>query len=138
MKKRVIIIDTSNEIAGDGDLPHPSIGKARRMQVSNQQNQHEQTRTKNGKQSRPQNEKSTGEKHDQFLRQQKRLGSLAKCFDRLHDLNVSFPLHYSFDPSIWTSKQTRRLSFSRVQRDINLSRIHSSVGCRSKDCFSNL
>ena len=41
MKKRVIIIDTSNEIAGDGDLPHPSIGKARRMQVSNHQNQHE-------------------------------------------------------------------------------------------------
>ena len=41
MKKRVIIIHTSNEIAGDGDLPHPSIGKARRMQVSNLQNQHE-------------------------------------------------------------------------------------------------
>ena len=41
MKKRVIIIDTSNEIAGDGDLPHPSIGKARRMQVSNSQNQHQ-------------------------------------------------------------------------------------------------
>jgi len=41
MKKRVIIIDTSNEIAGDGDLPHPSIGKARRMQVSNTQNQYE-------------------------------------------------------------------------------------------------
>jgi stage III sporulation protein SpoIIIAA len=41
MKKRVIIVDTSNEIAGDGDLPHPSIGKARRMQVSNNQNQHE-------------------------------------------------------------------------------------------------
>ena len=41
MKKRVIIIDTSNEIAGDGDLPHPSIGKARRMQVSNHQTQHE-------------------------------------------------------------------------------------------------
>merc|ERR1711988_1232223 len=41
MKKRVIIIDTSNEIAGDGDLPHPSIGKARRMQVSSPQNQHE-------------------------------------------------------------------------------------------------
>lgn len=41
MKRRVIIIDTSNEIAGDGDLPHPSIGKARRMQVSNNQNQHE-------------------------------------------------------------------------------------------------
>ena len=41
MKKRVIIIDTSNEIAGDGDLPHPSIGKARRMQVLSPQNQHE-------------------------------------------------------------------------------------------------
>merc|ERR1712100_663067 len=41
IKKRVIIIDTSNEIAGDGDLPHPSIGKARRMQVSSHQNQHE-------------------------------------------------------------------------------------------------
>jgi len=41
LKKRVVIIDTSNEIAGDGDLPHPSIGKARRMQVSNHQNQHE-------------------------------------------------------------------------------------------------
>ena len=40
MNKRVIIIDTSNEIAGDGDLPHPSIGKARRMQVSSTQNQH--------------------------------------------------------------------------------------------------
>ncbi len=41
MQKRVIIIDTSNEIAGDGDLPHPSIGKARRMQVSNHKNQDE-------------------------------------------------------------------------------------------------
>ena len=41
LKKRVIIIDTSNEIAGDGDLPHPSIGKSRRMQVSNTKNQHE-------------------------------------------------------------------------------------------------
>lgn len=41
MKKRVIIIDTSNEIAGDGDLPHPSIGKARRMQVLNPQSQHQ-------------------------------------------------------------------------------------------------
>ena len=41
MEKRVIIIDTSNEIAGDGDLPHPSIGKARRMQVSSTKNQHE-------------------------------------------------------------------------------------------------
>jgi len=33
LKKRVVIIDTSNEIAGDGDTPHPAIGKARRMQV---------------------------------------------------------------------------------------------------------
>ena len=41
LKKRVIIIDTSNEIGGDGDLPHPSIGKARRMQVGNPQNQHQ-------------------------------------------------------------------------------------------------
>jgi len=41
MKKRVIIIDTSNEIAGDGDLPHPSIGKARRMQLPSTQNQHQ-------------------------------------------------------------------------------------------------
>jgi len=41
MQKRVIIIDTSNEIAGDGDLPHPSIGKARRMQVSDHRSQHE-------------------------------------------------------------------------------------------------
>jgi len=32
--KRVVIIDTSNEIAGDGDIPHPAIGRARRMQVS--------------------------------------------------------------------------------------------------------
>jgi stage III sporulation protein SpoIIIAA len=40
MKKRVIVIDTSNEIAGDGDIPHPAIGRARRMQVNNLQNQH--------------------------------------------------------------------------------------------------
>jgi stage III sporulation protein SpoIIIAA len=33
LKKRVIIVDTSNEIAGDGDIPHPAIGTARRMQV---------------------------------------------------------------------------------------------------------
>lgn len=33
IKKRVIIVDTSNEIAGDGDIPHPAIGHARRMQV---------------------------------------------------------------------------------------------------------
>ena len=32
-KKRVVIVDTSNEIAGDGDIPHPAIGRARRMQV---------------------------------------------------------------------------------------------------------
>ncbi|MGE5508680.1 MAG: AAA family ATPase, partial [Chitinophagales bacterium] len=32
-KKRVIVVDTSNEIAGDGDVPHPAIGHARRMQV---------------------------------------------------------------------------------------------------------
>ncbi len=32
-KKRVVVVDTSNEIAGDGDIPHPGIGRARRMQV---------------------------------------------------------------------------------------------------------
>lgn len=32
-KKRVMIVDTSNEIGGDGDIPHPGIGNARRMQV---------------------------------------------------------------------------------------------------------
>ena len=31
--RRVVIVDTSNEIAGDGDIPHPAIGRARRMQV---------------------------------------------------------------------------------------------------------
>ncbi len=31
--KRVVIVDTSNEIAGDGDIPHPAIGRSRRMQV---------------------------------------------------------------------------------------------------------
>jgi stage III sporulation protein SpoIIIAA len=39
-KKRVIIVDTSNEIAGDGDIPHPAIGSARRMQVATPQMQH--------------------------------------------------------------------------------------------------
>jgi stage III sporulation protein SpoIIIAA len=39
-KKRVIIVDTSNEIAGDGDIPHPAIGHARRMQVSTPSLQH--------------------------------------------------------------------------------------------------
>jgi stage III sporulation protein SpoIIIAA len=40
MGKRVIVIDTSNEIAGDGDIPHPAIGRARRMQVSHPDEQH--------------------------------------------------------------------------------------------------
>lgn len=39
--KRVVIVDTSNEIAGDGDIPHPAIGRARRMQVSEPALQHE-------------------------------------------------------------------------------------------------
>lgn len=39
-KKRVIIVDTSNEIAGDGDIPHPAIGRARRMQVNTPEDQH--------------------------------------------------------------------------------------------------
>lgn len=34
LEKRVVVVDTSNEIAGDGDVAHPAIGKARRMQVS--------------------------------------------------------------------------------------------------------
>ncbi|MCK6528094.1 AAA family ATPase [Myxococcota bacterium] len=38
--KRVIVIDTSNEIAGDGDIPHPGIGRARRMQVPRPERQH--------------------------------------------------------------------------------------------------
>ncbi|MEE9198930.1 MAG: R3H domain-containing nucleic acid-binding protein [Dehalococcoidia bacterium] len=40
MKKRVVIVDTSNEIAGDGDIPHPAIGHARRMQVTTPSLQH--------------------------------------------------------------------------------------------------
>ncbi|UCH42503.1 MAG: AAA family ATPase [Dehalococcoidales bacterium] len=39
--KRVIIVDTSNEIAGDGDIPHPAIGHARRMQVKTPTRQHD-------------------------------------------------------------------------------------------------
>ena len=39
-KKRVVIVDTSNEIAGDGDIPHPAIGHARRMQVITPAKQH--------------------------------------------------------------------------------------------------
>ncbi|HYH46284.1 MAG TPA: AAA family ATPase, partial [Thermoanaerobaculia bacterium] len=38
--KRVIVVDTSNEIAGDGDVPHPGIGRARRMQVPAPEQQH--------------------------------------------------------------------------------------------------
>lgn len=40
LRKRVIIVDTSNEIAGDGDIPHPAIGRARRMQVATPAQQH--------------------------------------------------------------------------------------------------
>ncbi len=39
--KRVIIVDTSNEIGGDGDVPHPAVGRARRMQVAMPSLQHE-------------------------------------------------------------------------------------------------
>ncbi|HEX4836726.1 MAG TPA: R3H domain-containing nucleic acid-binding protein [bacterium] len=38
--KRVVVVDTSNEIAGDGDIPHPGIGRARRMQVPYPELQH--------------------------------------------------------------------------------------------------
>eukprot|EP00245_Coleochaete_scutata_P013774 TRINITY_DN5707_c0_g2_i2.p1 TRINITY_DN5707_c0_g2~~TRINITY_DN5707_c0_g2_i2.p1 ORF type:complete len:482 (+),score=112.76 TRINITY_DN5707_c0_g2_i2:216-1661(+) len=40
LKKRVVIVDTSNEIGGDGDVPHPAIGGARRMQVPDPSMQH--------------------------------------------------------------------------------------------------
>ena len=40
LKKRVIIVDTSNEIGGDGDIPHPGIGRARCMQVPSPSRQH--------------------------------------------------------------------------------------------------
>ena len=40
LQKRVVIIDTSNEIGGDGDIPHPAIGSARRMQVPDPSKQH--------------------------------------------------------------------------------------------------
>ncbi|HQV68363.1 MAG TPA: R3H domain-containing nucleic acid-binding protein [Thermoflexales bacterium] len=39
--RRVVIVDTSNEIGGDGDIPHPAVGRARRMQVSKPSQQHE-------------------------------------------------------------------------------------------------
>ena len=41
LRRRVVIIDTSNEIAGDGDIPHPAIGRARRMQVARPELQHQ-------------------------------------------------------------------------------------------------
>ncbi|WP_353932642.1 R3H domain-containing nucleic acid-binding protein [Okeanomitos corallinicola TIOX110] len=41
LNKRVVIIDTSNEIAGDGDVAHPAIGRARRMQVAKPELQHQ-------------------------------------------------------------------------------------------------
>ncbi len=41
LDKRVVVIDTSNEIAGDGDIPHPAIGRARRMQVARPELQHQ-------------------------------------------------------------------------------------------------
>ncbi len=41
MQRRVVIVDTNNEIAGDGDIPHPAIGRARRMQVPNGRKQHD-------------------------------------------------------------------------------------------------
>ena len=40
LRKRVVVVDTSNEIAGDGDIPHPAIGRARRMQVPTPTDQH--------------------------------------------------------------------------------------------------
>lgn len=40
VNKRVVIVDTSNEIGGDGDVPHPAVGSARRMQVRNPSFQH--------------------------------------------------------------------------------------------------
>ncbi len=40
LNKRVVVVDTSNEIAGDGDIPHPGIGSARRMQVPTPTLQH--------------------------------------------------------------------------------------------------
>src|ERR687887_795121 len=40
LRKRVMIVDTSNEIGGDGDIPHPAVGRARRMQVPTPSAQH--------------------------------------------------------------------------------------------------
>ena len=41
LDKRVVIVDTANEIGGDGDIPHPAIGRARRMQVARPELQHQ-------------------------------------------------------------------------------------------------
>jgi stage III sporulation protein AA len=41
LKLRVVIVDTSNEIAGDGQVPHPAVGRARRMQVPFNRDQHQ-------------------------------------------------------------------------------------------------
>jgi stage III sporulation protein SpoIIIAA len=41
LRKRTVIVDTSNEIAGDGDIPHPAIGRSRRMQVPTPTAQHD-------------------------------------------------------------------------------------------------
>ena len=41
VRRRVVVVDTSNEIAGDGDIPHPGIGHARRMQVQTPSLQHD-------------------------------------------------------------------------------------------------
>lgn len=43
--KRVMIVDTSNEIGGDGDIPHAGIGSARRLQVPNSDMQHKVSRS---------------------------------------------------------------------------------------------
>lgn len=40
VKKRVVLIDTSNEIGGDGDIPHSGVGSSRRMQVARTDEQH--------------------------------------------------------------------------------------------------
>ncbi len=40
LARRVVVVDTSNEIAGDGDIPHPGIGRARRIQVPSPEQQH--------------------------------------------------------------------------------------------------
>lgn len=40
-KKRTIVVDTSNEIGGDGDVPHPCLGSARRMSPVHRSKQHE-------------------------------------------------------------------------------------------------